>query len=363
MPEKIIRVQLIVDPGNAGWILEKIALRLEEMLISLGCEVEILSNPSGNSDVVFWIYFGHKGILAGAGAEYSTRLKSAFVTHVDDSAKLNKIKKLYQASYDLVFMSPSSASEINVMLGISEISFNILLGSDFASGSQSMRIGLFSKCFPDGRKNEEWLIKLAHGEDLTGCDFIFVGTGWELVRNALEASGARVELHDGIQYPYPPYAEFKQFYKSLDLYIYPGFDGGGMGSLDAYILGTQMLISDDGYHKDFLLNDDSYFANYGEFRDKFMFRLNSHRNHVKHLEKWTWSYCASSLLEHWESLLSQQIEKQIPKIVNPSAFRRSLQSRTALSVYSIYKIRSVKRLLFIRIPGAIMRRVKAFLRY
>ena len=117
MTKKISTVQLIVDPGNAGWILEKIALRLKEQFEMNGSRVQILDSPIGTSDVVFWLYFGHRGILSLNLDTYSTLLKSTLVTHVDDSAKVNRIRNLSQVGVDLVFMSAAHSLEISSMIG------------------------------------------------------------------------------------------------------------------------------------------------------------------------------------------------------------------------------------------------------
>ena len=48
-----------------------------------------------------------------------------------------------------------------------------------------------------------------------------------------------------------PYEYFYQqiLLSQVDYYIYMGMDGGAMGSYDAYAMGLQLCISDDGYHK------------------------------------------------------------------------------------------------------------------
>jgi hypothetical protein len=363
MPEKISMVQLIVDPGNAGWILEKIALRLKEQFEMNGSSVQILDSPTDTSDVVFWLYFGHRGILSSNLDLYSTRLKSALVTHVDDSAKVNRIRKLNQTGVDLVFMSAAHALEISSMVGSPIPFFNILLGTDFVERNRKMKIGIFSKCFPDGRKNEEWLVRLAKKVQLQDCEFVIIGSGWERIRKVLEGSGAQVKLYDGSQYPYPDYSEFPTIYRSLDLYLYTGFDEGAMGSLDAYVLGVRLLISRQGFHKEFETDANSQFSNYQEFEKKFIQSLEEYRVAQKSLQKWSWENCATSLMAHWSSELSllsdtHQLEKR-----NPSFLSESLQNRSELSVRTIYKARSIKRLLLIRIPSAIFRRVKVFFKY
>lgn len=363
MTKKISTVQLIVDPGNAGWILEKIALRLKEQFEMNGSRVQILDSPIGTSDVVFWLYFGHRGILSLNLDTYSTLLKSTLVTHVDDSAKVNRIRNLSQVGVDLVFMSAAHSLEISSMIGSPIPFFNILLGTDLVENNRKMKIGIFSKCFPDGRKNEEWLVRLAKKVDLQDCEFVIIGTGWERIRKVLEGSGALVKLYDGNQYPYPDYSEFPAFYKLLDLYLYTGFDEGAMGSLDAYVLGVKLLISRQGFHKEFQTDANSQFSNYQEFEEKFIQNLEEYRVAQKNLQKWTWESCATSLMAHWESELTLTSDSYNLGKRNPSILRESLQSRSAFSVRAIYKTRSIKRLLLIRIPGALFRRVKAFLRY
>jgi len=306
MSEHLNSIQMIANPGKAGWVFGKIAIRLQEVLENRGLKVQIVGAPEGSSDVVFWLYFRSPGILDSGMSKYSTRLKSTFVTHVDDSAKLNQVKKLKEARTDLVFMSPSHSIEIASMLALDNPFFSVLLGTDLVELDRKMRIGLFSNRYVDGRKNEKWLASLAEEESLKDCEFIFIGTGWGKIGKKLEAAGAHVELYDDIRRPIPPYSEFPSFYKSLDLYIYLGFDEGAMGSIDAYVLGIKLLISRQGYHKEFAIDDASFFSDYHEFKEKFLQNLEGHRKHQQSIKKWSWSNCADNLLNHWESELQSQ---------------------------------------------------------
>lgn len=327
MPDSIKSIQLIANPSEAGWVFGKIARRLKEVLETRGLNVQIIDEPEGNSDVVFWLYFRYPGILASGVGKYTTRLKSTYVTHVDDSAKLEQIRKLKSDNADLIFMSPAHSLEISSMLALEDPFFSLLIGTDLAENDTKMRIGMFSNCYADGRKNEKWLARLAQEESLKDCDFVFIGTGWKKIGDKLKASGAQVELYDDIHRPYPPYSEFPSFYNSLDLYIYLGFDEGAMGSIDAYVLGTKLLISRQGYHEEFDLDDASFFSNYDEFKGKFVQILNVHRMHQENIKKWSWSNCAENLLKHWEMEFQQRdniaaneamdISLQIPTRINP----------------------------------------------
>lgn len=357
--DSIRMVQLIVDPGNAGWILEKIAVRLKEKFQLGGIDVQILDCPNGDSDVVYWLYFGHRGIIDRDLDKYSTRLKSALVTHVDDAAKVNRVKKLHKVGVDLVFMSPAHSLEISSMLGFSKPFFNILLGTDLVEVKRRMKIGIFSKCFSDGRKNEGWLVELAKKENLEECEFIFIGTGWDGIRDKLEASGAQVNLYDGVQHPYPEYSKFPSFYRSLDLYLYAGFDEGAMGSLDAYVLGVKLLISRQGFHKEFDLDDTSFFSNYQEFHEKFMRNLVEYRNHQRTLEAWSWGKCADSLLEHWTQVLQPSSASITTQESDDNSQFLTKWKKNYRRTYFIFIFRRTTRFINIRLRNWIIRKYKS----
>ena len=84
----------MAHPGNERRSLEKIAIRLKEKFELIGIDVQILDFLIDGSGVVFWLSFRHQGIIDVHLDKYSTRLKSAVISHVDDSDKVNQIRKL-----------------------------------------------------------------------------------------------------------------------------------------------------------------------------------------------------------------------------------------------------------------------------
>jgi hypothetical protein len=292
-------IQLIVDPINSGWILGKIARKIAEGFEAKGYSVQILGQPIGNSDVVFWMYYGDLGILDSNLSNYKTKIESALVTHVDDANKLRQVKKIADANIDLIFMSKEHANSISTLLEFRERPFNILAGSDLVDQRRKMRVGLFTKTFPDSRKNEEWLILLAKEVDIQSCELVIVGTGWNKIYSRLRELGINVEVYDGIELDYPKYSDFTAIYNTLDLYVYLGFDEGSMGALDAFLLKCEMLISRQGFHLEFNLSEDSYFSDYNEFRNKFLIRMEQYRIQEDEFSKWSWARTIESLEDHW----------------------------------------------------------------
>lgn len=298
-------VQLVLHPDQEGWILHKIAQRIKSELERLNVKVKIVGEPEGDADVYFWMYFGHKGISQHLKNNSHTGIRSAFVTHVDDAAKTRKIAKLVNDNVDLVFMSKDHAHTVSTGLGFDKF-FNILLGSDLAQFNEPYRVGIFSKRFSDGRKNEKWLIRLARELDLRDVEIVFVGSGWKDISSKLNALGVSTIRYDDVENKYPNYTEFPELYKSLDLFLSASFDEGSMGSLDAFILGTDMLISKHGFHKELDLNDDNYLDSYDDLKLKFSKRISNFRNRRAKAQEWTWERTCLDLLKHWESLADKR---------------------------------------------------------
>jgi glycosyltransferase involved in cell wall biosynthesis len=302
-------VQLVLHPDQEGWILHKIAQRLKSGLELLNISVKIVGEPEGDADVYFWMYFGHNGISQHVKKASQSGIRSAFVTHVDDSAKTKKIAKLVKDNVDLVFMSKDHACTVSTGLGIDTF-FNILLGSDLAQFNEPYRVGIFSKRFSDGRKNEKWLIRLVRELDLRDIEVVFVGSGWKDISSKLNALGVSTIRYDDVENKYPNYSEFPELYKSLDLFLSPSFDEGSMGSLDAFILGIDMLISRHGFHKELDLNEDNYLDSYDDLKLKFSIRINKFRNRRAKAQEWSWERTSLDLLEHWESLSDKRADSR-----------------------------------------------------
>lgn len=175
---------------------------------------------------------------------------SVFVTHIDDIAKEKDLLRMKDSFDSFICMSHEDA---NFLL---ELGFD--KGKVFGmtlpirnSYIRPLSIGIFSNCYPDGRKNEKWILDFCNeNKDSNLINFVFLGDGWGEICNSLKSLGCSFEWHCASRTL--PYEYFFQQNKltQLDYYLYVGMDGGAMGTYDAYAMGTSLCISDDGYHKD-----------------------------------------------------------------------------------------------------------------
>jgi hypothetical protein len=81
-----MKIALVLNDENSGWIIEKIAFRLRDELISLGHNVEISNSKLTGFDVNHFMSYNF--------VESSQGISTAMVTHIDDVLKLKHLKKL-----------------------------------------------------------------------------------------------------------------------------------------------------------------------------------------------------------------------------------------------------------------------------
>lgn len=303
-------VRVILDPGNKGWILEKIAFRLESQFKSQVLNADVGSKPLLNAKFNFWMQYTDVTLPSFARKGQSNCF--ALVTHVDDSFKLARIKLLLSLNVNLIFMSEAHANEIATLLNIDRQFDFSLIPSDFNSLSRPYRIGMVSKCYPDGRKNEKWLVDLAEEGILENCCFVVLGEGWGPTINQLRSLGVSCEEFSESRGNAILYSEIKSFYDNLDLYVYFGFDEGALGSLDAYLFRKDLLVSNQGFHAHFDIDDDSKFSSFEEARSKINRKIQKYESWLESILPWTWDFYSKDLLRIFEENRSG-ITKVAPK--------------------------------------------------
>jgi hypothetical protein len=339
-------VEIILDhPGNSGWILEKIAQKISSELRKKGCIVSIKESPEFDTDVTFWIQYTDKTLKESIKSK-PRNVWSALVTHVDESSKLMRVNILHRAGVNLIFMSDDHSKSVSKKINATTTLPSIRIGSDLAQVALEYKVGIVSKCHPDGRKNEDWLISFSKKELFNNVVLTIIGTGWGATVKKLRKQGVKVNLYDGIENVYPPYPKIIEIQSTFDLFLYFGFDEGSLGALDAYLLNTDLLVTKQGFHLDFEIEEDSFCSDLLDAQRKFALKKDSFFNLRSNRNDWTWEGTAIALLGCWEEFTDYKESGTTAKS------RKNLYlffSRENLSMLP----KSIYRLLFIRVPRKI----------
>lgn len=348
------RLRIVLDPGNSGWILEKIAFQLSQHLTQLDFVCSIESTPSEDIDINLWIHYMDRTLLEvlKKPRTMTVKPKIALVTHVDDSLKLARVKFLIESGVHLIFMSPQHANEIQGALDLDKPFDFVLLPSDYAHASRKYRMGIVSKCYPDGRKNEKWLTEFARLGFLANVEISIVGYGWENTVKKLRALGIETNLYDGMENEYPAYTEIRKFYQYIDLYFYFGFDEGALGSLDAYIFKTDLLVSNQGFHSLFITNQDSLFRNFEDAKQKLKVKIAHFEKWSASVESWTWETFASDIAKHISVGSNSAVRGK------KSLTRTNLNLFITNKTYRFKLKETLRRLLFVRFPRFVEKHIR-----
>ncbi len=342
MKRGIKSVEIILDPGSTGWVLGKISQRINDELNLINCKTVVRHDPKFNTDVTFWIHYTDKTLRENLNSQ-STNIRCALVTHVDESQKLLRIKNLCKFGIVPIFMSEEHAEAVARKLK-HKMGFRcVRIGSDIAQNKKYFHIGIVSKCHPDGRKNENWLIEFAKLGLLENVEITFIGEGWKNTVKKLRSKSIKVNNFDGIENEYPSYVEIIEIQKSFDLFFYFGFDEGSLGALDSYLLGKDLFISKQGFHINFDIKDSSFFENLSDAKEKFQIKKELYFKSLPNLNLWTWESTANQLVDHW-------IEIQSSKMNSSSNPDSDMSFINFLKNYLDLFPKSIYRLIFVRLP-------------
>jgi hypothetical protein len=250
---------VFIELESQDWILNILGRDLYNGLEKQGykCNIGKYEEYSGE-DISFHMWWGltqpHK----------EAKVNAIFITHTDDQFKENRLLKI-KNEYDFYFcMSPEDAQYL-LELGYDKskvYGLNLPVRNTYV---RPITMGIFSRCYPDKRKNEDWLLRYCENHPISKLvDFVFIGKDWGDFVGRLSKLGCSFQWHNvsrNMPYEYM-YQQLKM--TNLDYYIYMGMDGGAMGAYDAYAMGTSLCISDDGYHKG-IPDVDYLFLNEEEF--------------------------------------------------------------------------------------------------
>jgi hypothetical protein len=299
-------IQIILDPVNKGWVIEKLARKIIEFYPNHS-KIKIHYFPRPGYLITHWMHYLN---VSQDFLRINSGVNSFLVPHVDTKEKENFFLKNLEFGGIPIFMSEQHSRDIAKRLNLRFNPHYILPGSDLAEGLARFRIIIASHIYPDGRKNEKYLVQLAHDLSLENTHFTFVGKNWAEVSKALKDAGASVDWMDPNKPNFPTYLTLNLYIKSHDLFVYLGNDEGSLGALDAYLLGVPLLISNQGFHQEFIeRNNVEMFETYEDFKIKFQY-LSQTRNRIDY-DNWSWSKYSKQHQKFWDSLVLGELNRKI----------------------------------------------------
>ena len=119
--------------------------------------------------------------------------------------------------------------------------------------SELVNIAVVARRYPDGRKGEQYLVKLAKKLDRQRFGFIFFGSGWFSIVLKLRLLGFRVKYYDN-----EPYEKLPEIYQNINmLYIGSVYEAGPASLQEAVQSGTYLLAHPVGAVPDYFDLDNS----------------------------------------------------------------------------------------------------------
>lgn len=238
-------VYLSVAGVDPGWIVGKISGDIKRNLHSKGitCRSGTPREYQGE-DICYHLGYAY------AKPESQAEINSVFITHIDDTLK-EKLVVSIKDKFDSFICMSSDDGNFLISLGLHP---SKVFGPPLPVRNTYVKpisLGIFSSYYPDGRKNDEWLLNFAKIDpNAKLLNFMFVGPYWGEFLSKFSGLGCSFEWHS-VDRKLPYEYQFQQEKLShLDYYFYLGFDGGAMGSYDAYAYGNSLILVNESYHLD-----------------------------------------------------------------------------------------------------------------
>ncbi len=295
-----MKVDLLLNPANRSWIIQKMAERLAEELLPLGVDAQVLEAARPDATVVHHMSWAFANLRTAAPS-------TMFITHLDDAHKLNEVRT-------------TLAENVRVGICMSSDTMHQLLAHGCPAGSVSfinpahdgllkprrIVIGITSRVYPDGRKREALLQAVARQMDLSAFEFRIFGLGWEPTVPVLEQAGAVVRNFGETD-------DFRKDYETLqaeiplfDHYLYLGMDEGSLGTLDALAAGVSTIVTPQGFHLDLPSGITHPVLQADDLQRVFTALAASRDQRVNAVKDLSWATYARRHKALWEAMLAGQ---------------------------------------------------------
>lgn len=288
-----MRVRIVCYEDVDNWILGKIVLRLKHELEGLGVEADIGKIPDSTADI------NHHVIYLDYACCGNQSVDTLMITHVDAHWKLRKLKKqLSEAALGICMSSDTMRMLAHAGIPAERLCF-VNPAHDGCVTPRPFRVGITTRIYPDGRKREGMLLKLAQKINSAEFSFAIMGDGWTPVVAELKKRGFAIEY-----YPSFDPEMYRELILSLDYYLYLGSDEGSMGFIDALAAGVPTIATPQGFHLDAPGGLTYSFETEEDLFTVFEKIAAEKRGLVRSVAMWTWQHYAIKHLQIWQYLLT-----------------------------------------------------------
>jgi hypothetical protein len=336
-----LRVRIVLNPDNGSWIIEKIANRLAALTEQFGCVADVSPLPDPEADLNHWMSY------AFANVAHATPT-SMLITHLDDPYKVALVRGELSNGVGVGICLSSHSRDMLVGEGVAPQSLTFVVpGHDFAPTPRRIVIGLTTRLYPDGRKREAMLLRLAQTMRLDAFRFEIFGQGWADVIPRLEAAGAEIFYRPGSDDYVADYREMIDHVAGFDYYLYLGRDEGSLGTLDALAAGVKTIITPQGFHVDLPYGITHAVWDDNELLEVFRMIARERQQRQDAVAAFTWDHYAQAHALIWRAIVEDRrdsIESELqglqPNTVGPTTARSESWLATRLRYVSPYRIRS-----------------------
>ena len=338
-------VSFHIAKENTGWVIQKIMCRIIKEFADQNIEtIEVGNACMPTARVHFIMHYQHVfSCTAGCRAK-----KYVFVYHVDDFFKQLRVLSLLIRKYNLLVLSEDSRNKINrsSMFLFHKRIRSVGIASDLSNLQMStvgrpVICGVASHVYPDKRKNEDWIIRVAESLDPYDTEFEFIGKRWDKVVNRLSQLGFKTTYHLINEGFGDDYISVIRIMEGWDIALYMGYDEGSLGILDALLLKKDVLVSSQGFHLELGLGQESLFSSYSDFKRKLQNKIRNRliQNHLS--LTFSWSQYALRILSFANLIREETLEMNFVSRVNRP--RSWIFGFTRFRFYWINTIKSLNR--------------------
>lgn len=294
-PRKIGKIRLICY-GDQGWILEKFALRMQELLEKRGIETTIGRTVDENADINHHLDFGGYEPICD-------NRDTIMITHIlhKDIAEM-AIKQLETARMGIC-MSKETMDKLVILGAPREKLCYVNPAHDGNVKPKKFILGITHRNYKDHRKRQGALLDICDKLDPQYFAIKIMGSGWEEDVERLRDSGFEVEY-----YPKFDYEIYRNLMSTFDYFLYWGFDEGTMGYLDAVAAGVETLVTPQGYHLDVKDGITYPCRTINDFIDVLLQKQEERYKRIQAVKEWTWENYVDKHLKIWNYILENNVE-------------------------------------------------------